>query len=108
METGKRSHIKQKESQRNPMETELDLSRKYSRPYIPNASIGAEKEVNQFLLDEFKNEVDVKLVGQSPDYDGFRGFYLSYEGGLSTVSKRIYGWAPKQSRGAIKHHIYFS
>ena len=70
-----------------------------------NVSIGAEKELNRPLLDEFKIQEDVRMLGRIPECDDFRFFDLESEGDLATVSKRTYGDLPNQ-RGKRFKIIY--
>ena len=57
---------------------------------MPNYILNAETEVNQALLDEFKIQEGVRMVSQLPDCDDCRVSDLPNEGGISTVSKRVY------------------
>ena len=43
------------------------------------------------LLDDFKTQEDVKIIGRFPGYDDFLGFDISNGVQLATASKRIYG-----------------
>ena len=71
------------------MEREIHLCGKYAFPNTPNPSLGNSPEAHQAVLDEFKIQKGAKVYIQLRDYDDFKGFDLSNQKRLSSISKRI-------------------
>ena len=73
-----------------PLEVELDLSGEFSRKEMLKSSLGSTKESHLAGLDDFKQQGDVKLYSQLPDYDDFRGYDLGIDKQLEEIAKRIF------------------
>ena len=70
-------------------EVEVNLGGESTRRNMLKSSLGNTKEAHLVLLEDFKNQGDVKLHVQLPDYDDFQGCDMGHGGILRQIDLRI-------------------
>ena len=83
----------------------MDLSGKPARRNMPKSSLGNTKEVHRAILENSKQQEDVKLYGQLPDYDDFQRYDLRQEDILRQIAMGVYANFHRPSWKTPKHHL---
>ena len=73
---------------------------------MPKSSLGNTKEAHLAVLENSKQQEDVELYGQLPDYDDFQGYDLGQEDILRRIALGICDNFRKPPWQAIKHHLF--
>ena len=66
------------------------------------------KEKHTIPAGDFKQQEDLKMYGQLPDYDGFRGYDLGIDSGLGRVDGKIYSNFHMPSWRTLKRHLFLA
>ena len=90
-----------------PLEVELDLSGKFYMGICPNRVWG-EKEDHAILGGGFKNQEDLEMYGQVPDYGEFHRYDMRIDSESSQVGEKIYADFHKPSWQTPKRHLFLA
>ena len=89
-----------------PWKVELDLSGKFSRKICRIQVWEIRKQYIYIGFSNPKQQEDVKLYGQLPDYDDSQCYDLGKDDMLRQVAQGIYANSHKPSWRTLKHHLF--
>ena len=70
------------------------------------SSLGNRKESHLAISGNFKQQEEVELYSQLPDYEDFRGYDFGTEDALNQVDRQIYTNFHKPACQALKHPLF--
>ena len=88
-----------------PLETDLDLSGEFSFPEIPKSRLGDAADVNKIDLEMFRDQEDVEMHDQLPDYDDSKWRDILRGADLAEIPNNNYSNLNNPLWGALKRHL---